>query len=118
MRIPSNPAFSFVSLNSENCENFLAPNGAYLSPAVVSTLQEFTCFAADVDGMPVNLGTCAAFTGWGAEQVATRKLTNLTKIKLWQLKLTRKSPVWAEVRSIDPDFERMSVLRHPKHYDG
>ncbi len=72
---------------------------------VVCTLQEFACYAADINGEPVHLKDCAAFTDFGAMQVARNTMRRMTKIQMMWLRLRRRSPIWVEVRTVDADFE-------------
>jgi hypothetical protein len=74
-----------------------------LQGAVVSTLQNYEIFAIATDNSVVRLGTTAAFSDWGAEQVAIRRVRQMTHVdRVWK-RLIKNSPVLVRTYIADVD---------------
>jgi hypothetical protein len=65
---------------------------------VVSTLQEWTCFAANIDGDPVDIGICCSYTNFGASEVARKRVKSMTILQRRWLRLSKRAHTWVEVR--------------------
>jgi hypothetical protein len=71
-----------------------------LELVVMSTLREYSLYAVDKVGLPVELGQTASFTEWGATNVAIHKLKRMTTLNRNWKGLTKTSPCFAVERLI------------------